>query len=75
MLIPCNKALEIIREVCGGNPNRTMLKAWADQGRIDRVAIHAKCALYHDDQVRAAAMARGKQHSSLGKFAGLEVVG
>ena len=76
MLIPCHKALEIVRETCGGNPDRTLLKRWVDQKRIDRVAIHAKCGLYHDEQILAVAYevkAGKKQHSTMGAFSGVEI--
>mgnify|MGYP003376663013 CR=1 FL=1 len=76
MLIPTAQALEIVREVTGGNPDRTLLKRWADQGRIDRVAVHARCGLYHDDQIRSVALTAKdgkKHHSTMGAFSGVEI--
>ncbi len=76
MLINSKDAVAIIAEVTGFKGSRTTLKTWADQGRIKRVPIHTKCALYDDEEVRQAAQAAVSGHrSSLGKFVSLEVVG
>lgn len=73
MLINSKDAIAIIAEVTGNKGSRTTLKAWADQGRIRRVPIHAKCAMYDPDEIRQAAMNASKHKSTLGDFVGLEV--
>ena len=76
MLIPTAQALEIVREVTGGNPDRTLLKRWSDQKRIDRVAVHARCGLYHDDQIRSVALEvkdGKKHHSTMRPFTGVSL--
>jgi len=72
-LITSKQAVEIIREIAGGKPDRNMLKHWADLGRIDRVAIHARCALYDEEQIREVAKTARVHKPTLGNFAGLEV--
>jgi len=75
-LIGSKQAVAIIAEITGFKGGRTTLKSWADQGRIKRVPIHTKCALYDDEEVRQAAMKSASGHkSTLGKFVSLEVVG
>lgn len=75
MLITAGPALEIIREVSGREAkDKTVLKRWADQGRITRVAVHSKCALYEESEIREAAKSFGKPRATLGKPVGLSVV-
>lgn len=73
MLIGSKQAVEIVKEVAGGKPDRTVLKRWSDTGRIKRVAVHAKCALYDADEVRQAAKTARIPKSTLGEYQGLEV--
>ena len=74
MLISSKDAIAIIAEVTGKKGCRQTLKSWADQGRIARTPIHAKCALYDDADVRQAALNAVSGHkSTLGQFVGLEV--
>ena len=73
MMITRKGALDIIEEATGRRVDGTILKRWADQGRIKRVAVHSKCALYDEEEIREATKFIGKQYSSLGKATGLSV--
>lgn len=65
-MITSKRAIEVIQEVTGKG-SRTTLKQWADQGRISRLGVHAKCALYREEEIRNAALdsLAGKQRATL----------
>lgn len=67
MMITRKGALDIIEEATGRRVDGTILKRWADQGRIKRVAVHSKCALYDEEEIKEATKFIGKQRPSLGK--------
>ncbi len=65
-MISSKQAVDIIEEMVGRRPHWGILKKWADQGRISRVAVHSRCALYDPEEIRQAAKDFGKQRSTLG---------
>ena len=72
-MVTSKVALDIIEEVTGKRTDNSILKRWSDQGRINRIPVHARCALYEESEIREAAKSFGKQRPSLGKPVSISV--
>ncbi len=66
-MVTTKDALNIIEEVSGHRTDKGILKRWSDQGRIQRIPVHARCALYLKEEIREEAKYFGKQRPTLGK--------
>ena len=72
-MVTAKLAMDIIEEVTGKRTDNGIFKRWADQGRIKRIPIHARLALYDEEEIREAAKSFGKQRPSLGKPVSISV--